>query len=189
MYNPLIIFATLATLTTLAQDYRWDVKIAIDTAGQRLYKTAAEKETVQNLVTETNNPKPELHERQKGKRADGEKRKVTITGYITDTGIEDDGDYHLVVQALTGTKTLIAEIPNPETPKLKGFPGYRSTYAKARDEVDTKIGEPPNSVKPLKQKHKVVITGFVFFDKHAHGNGHADNDVEIHPVLSIKVLD
>ncbi|MCW3076132.1 MAG: hypothetical protein JWO32_741 [Bacteroidetes bacterium] len=189
MHFILIIFATLASLTSMAQSYRWDVKIAIDTAGQRLYDAEAQKETIQNLAQDNNNPTPALKERQKGKRANNEKRKVTIVGYITSTGQEDDGDYHLVVQALNGTQTLIAEIPDPKTPKLKGFPGYRATYTKARSEVDTKIGAPANNVRALKQKHKVIITGIVFFDKHAHGKGHSDNDVEIHPVLSIKVLD
>ena len=171
--------------------YRWAVKIGIDTAGQRIYKPKykAEKETIQNLGSKTANPKPSSDERTNGKRADAEKRKVTITGYITDTGAEDDKDYHLVVAALTGTKTLIAEIPDPTTDKLKKFPGYKTKYKNARKEVDDKIGKPGSSVKPLPKKRKVKISGYVYFDKHAHGNGHSDNDVEIHPILEIKVLD
>ena len=171
--------------------YRWDVKIGVDTAGQRIYKKKykPEKETVQNLSSKTANPKPANEERKNGLRADAEKRKITVTGYITDTGTEDDGDYHLVVKALTGTKTLIAEIPDPATPKLKNFPGYKSDYTKARKEVDEKIGAPGSAVKPLDKKRKVKITGYVFFDKAAHGKGHATNDVEIHPVIDIKVLD
>jgi len=35
----------------------------------------------------------------------------------------------------------------------------------------------------------VKVTGFLFFDKMAHGNGHARNGVEIHPVLKIWKVD
>lgn len=189
----LISLFVLLSLTLPAQtgQYRWDVKIGVDTAGQRIYKPKykPEKETVQNLSSKTQNPKPSNEERSDGKRADAEKRKVTITGYVTDTGTEEDGDYHLVIKALTGSKTLIAEIPDPTTPKLKKFPGYKTKYKNARKEVDDKIGQPGGSVQPLDKKRKVKITGYVFFDKTAHGNGHASNDVEIHPVLEIKVLD
>lgn len=188
----LIVFILLLSNLLPAQGtYRWDVKIAIDTAGQRIYKKKykPEKETVQNLSSKTNNPKPDATEISGGLRADAEKRKVIIEGYITDTGLEVDGDYHLVIKAKTGNKTLIAEIPDPSSDKLKGFPGYKTAYKNARKQVDDKIGTPPGAVTPLPKKHKVKITGYVYFDKHAHGNGHSDNDVEIHPVLEIKVLD
>jgi hypothetical protein len=187
-----LLFVFLLPIILPAQGtYRWDVKLGIDTAGQRIYKKkyVAEKETVQNLGSKTANPKPSNEERKNGLRADAEKRKVTVTGYVTDSGTEEDGDYHLVIKALSGSKTLIAEIPDPTTPKLKNFPGYKSDYKKARKEVDDKIGEPGSSVEPLDKKRKVKITGYVLFDKTAHGNGHANNDVEIHPVLEIKVLD
>jgi hypothetical protein len=174
---------------SIAQVYRWDVKLAIDTAGLRIYKKhKPEAVTVKNLGSPTLNPKPPQTELNKGKRSTAEKRIVTVTGYITATGLEDDGDYHLVVNELTGNKTLIAEIPDEHTPKLQGFPGYRKIYSEARKEVNEKIGKPPAHVKPLAVKYKAKLTGFVFYDKRAHGNGHAANDVEIHPVLSIKII-
>lgn len=171
--------------------WRWDIKVGIDTAALRLHKKKykPEPETVQNLASKTNNPKPSNQERSGGKRADAEKRKVTITGYVTETGLEADGDYHLVIKALSGSKTLIAEIPDNDTPKISGYPTYKREYKKARNEVEDKIGTPPSRITKLETKRKVKITGFVFFDKTAHGNGHATNDVEIHPVLEIKVLD
>jgi len=187
----LTLLLTINLLYAQQGTYRWDVKLGIDTAGQRIYKKKykAEKETVQNLSSKTANPKPSNEERKKGLRAEAEKRKVTVIGYVTDTGTEEDGDYHLVIKALKGSKTLIAEIPDPNTPKIKNFPGYEAAFKKGRKEIDDNIGEPGSAVKPLAKKRKVKITGYVFFDKTAHGNGHADNDVEIHPVLEIKVLD
>jgi hypothetical protein len=171
-----------------AQVYRWDTKILIDTSGLRIYSIKAEKETISNLASNTSTPRPDAGELKNGKRAEAEKRKVTVTAYIIETGAEEDGDYHLVLKDLTNNKTLIGEIPDPATSKLKGFPGLKGDFTKARQEVNDKIGTPPSRVTKLPQKIKVKITGFVFFDKMAHGNGHAINGVEIHPILSIKVV-
>jgi hypothetical protein len=41
----------------------------------------------------------------------------------------------------------------------------------------------PGSIHYLDEGANVKITGVVFFDKMAYGNGHATNKVEIHPVL------
>jgi hypothetical protein len=100
----------IGSLCCWAQVYRWDAKILIDTAGLRIYKIKAKTETISNLADGAATPRPEKNELQKGKRANAEKRKVTVTAYI-------------------------------------------------------------------------------FFDKMAHGNGHAVNGVEIHPIISIKVLE
>ena len=185
----LIFFFLIFSLSCSAQVYRWDAKILIDSAGLRIYKHKAKPETISNLANGNATVRPQKEEMNHNKRANAEKRKVTVTAYIIATGHEDDGDYHLVCQALFSNKTLIAEIPCPETKRLKGFPGLKTDYAKARNEIDTKIGVPPRQVTDLTKKRKVRITGIVFFDKIAHGKGHAVNGAEIHPVLSITVLD
>lgn len=172
-----------------AQVYRWDVKILIDTAGHRIYKLKPKPETISNLADVNATKRPEKNELNKGKRAETEKRKVTVTAYLIATGIEEDGDYHLVCKALYSKKTLIAEIPAPANKKLKDFPILKADYTKARNEINDKIGTPPHQVTNLTQKRKVRITGIIFFDKMAHGNGHAENGVEIHPVIKIMVLD
>src|ERR1043166_3809564 len=65
--------------------------------------------------------------------ADAEKKKIKITAYVVMGRKEDnDFDYHLVLKSLTGNDSMIAEIPDPEQIKLKGFPGLRHDYAKAR---------------------------------------------------------
>jgi len=173
--------------------YRWDVKIAIDTAGVRIAKTKykAKATSISELASKKENPRPEKKEIQKGLRADAEKRKVTVTCYVTGLGKEKDGDYHLILKALASKKTLVGEIPDPDQPKLKGFPTYKKQYAKARDVVDKKIQEPTSKIKEI-EPVKVVVTGFVFFDifeEGGHGHGSAvENAIEIHPILSIKIV-
>ena len=185
----LVLYFQICILYSSAQVYRWDVKILIDSAGLRIYKQKSKPETISNLANVNATPRPEQNELTKGKRAEAEKRKVTVTAYLIATGLEEDGDYHLVCKALNSKKTLIAEIPDPTTTKLRGFPGLKADYGKGRSEVDGKIGRPPHQVTDLVIKRKIRITGIVFFDKLAHGNGHAENGVEIHPVTTITVLD
>jgi hypothetical protein len=178
----------LSSLQCESQVYRWDIKILIDSEGLKIYDQKPNPATISNLADENKTPRPAKKEMSKGKRASAEKRKVTVTAYIIATGHDPDGDYHLVCEEITGGKTLIAEIPNPMHSKLNGFPGLKSDYANARNEIDSKIGTPANEVKQLSKKHKVQITGIIFFDKIAHGKGHAANGVEIHPILGITVL-
>lgn len=185
----LIFYCLTFALSCSAQVYRWDTKILIDSAGLRIFKQKAKPETISSLANGNATVRPQKDEMNHSKRANAEKRKVTVTAYIITTGHEEDGDYHLICQALFSNKTLIAEIPDPETIKLKGFPGLKANYAKARNEIDSKIGVPPHQVTDLTKKRKVRITGILFFDKIAHGEGHAENGAEIHPVLSIIVLD
>jgi len=53
----LITLFLLISSFVCAQVYRWDVKLAIDTAGQRIYKKKykPDAETIQNLNSKTNN--------------------------------------------------------------------------------------------------------------------------------------
>ena len=101
-------------------------------------------------------------------------------------GVEADGDYHLVLQSPNGNKTLIEEIPDQAITKLKNQKDLKGKYLDARSFVNQQIGTPPKKVTALSNKVKVKITGVVFFDKVAHGSGHAENGVEIHRILSIE---
>lgn len=125
------LFFLIPVLLSAQGVYRWDVKIAIDTAGQRVFKTKAEATTISSLASKKDNPRPEKAEIKKGLRANSEKRKVTVTAYVVGLGQERDGDYHLILKALRGKKTLVGEIPNPDQPKLDGFPTYKKLYTKA----------------------------------------------------------
>ena len=172
-----------------AQVYRWSVKTLTDTAGQRVYHTTSIQDSISGLADTILNPRPSKSQLNKGKRANAEKIKVTFTAYILATGAEDDGDYHLVMEDVRDAKTLIAEIPNPESENLLEFKNLKQDFINARNEIDTKIGKPTSNVKALHKKVKVYVTGFIFFDKMAHGKGHALNGIEIHPVLEIEILE
>jgi len=188
----LFFFLLLTTLLSAQGVYRWDVKIAVDTAGQRIFKTKAEAATISSLASKKDNPRPGKSEIKKGLRAYSEKRKVSVTAYVVGLGKEHDGDYHLILKALKGKKTLVGEIPNPDQPKLEGFPTYKKLFAEARKNVDSDIQIPTGKIKEI-EPVKVIITGYVFFDifeEDGHGNGTAlENAIEIHPILTLKVVE
>lgn len=166
--------------TTDCGVYRWDYKILIDDLGLSLLNKHAEPETLASLV---NIERPATLGNQ---RTEPEQRKVTITAWVIMLGKEDDGDYHLVLANNDHSKTMVAEIPDPGCSKLQGFPELKRKYGLARTFINDHIKTPGNSVASLEEPVKISITGFLFFDKIAHGNGHSPNGIEIHPVLSVK---
>jgi hypothetical protein len=163
--------------------YRWDYKILIDPLGAgTVYNKAAVARSVHSLVSLTRPTNAQLGNH----RSLPEQQKVKTTAFIVGLGQEDDGDYHLILASLDGQDSLIAEIPDPTCKKIKGFPGLKHDYTEARKFIDDNIDGNPGDIHYLDEGVKVRITGVVFFDKAAHGNGHAANGVEIHPVLKIE---
>lgn len=161
--------------------YRWDNKILIDTAGLKLFTKPATAAIIQELVTI---PKPPQNQLGKN-RSEPEKRKVTVTAFLIGLGEEADHDYHLILTSLDFKDSLIAEIPDPSCTKLAHFPGLKNNYNVARTFIIQNVEQSPGAIHYLNQAVKITITGVLFFDKKAHGNGHSRNDIEIHPVLKI----
>jgi len=160
-------------------EYRWDYKILVDPTGWPLLNITSKNKTVGSL---NNITRPPVLGKQ---RTPYEKWKVTVTAWVVMLGSEGDRDYHLVLTNANRTDSLIAEIPDPTCSKLTHFPALRDKYGKARKFVDDNIEEPGSSVEELATPIKVKVTGFLFFDKMAHGHGHSRNGIEIHPITKI----
>jgi len=181
LFIPLILFAFRPHQ---AEHNRWDYKLLLDSAGLNAVNATAVSSTVSALDTIL---RPAEWQR-KNRRAEQEKIKVTVDAWLVARGNEDDGDYHLVLQSLDGKETLIAEIPDPGDANLKGYGFLKHSYKQSRHFIDSAIGIPPRRITNLRMKRKVEVTGMLFFDKVSHGNGHAPNGIEIHPVLEIQSL-
>lgn len=135
-----------------------------------------------------------------------------LTATITEAKLEQDGDYHLVLQGDSG-KTMIGEIPDPDPAYVKNA-AWRQEIKAARDAMDKALGGPlaPVDFKPAdmgpptedrfanapmpdesaamtKVGRRATITGVGFFDS-VHGQaGVAKNTgIEIHPILDITFL-
>jgi hypothetical protein len=164
--------------------YRGDIKLLIDEKGIETFDMQPDPSTIKDLVEIERPDNSELGPN----RSEPEQRKVTVTAWLVGLGKEGDGDYHLILTSVNKKDSLIAEIPDPTQKKVKGFPGLVSSYRKARKFIEDKVDETPGHIHYLEpaEKIKVKVTGVLFFDKMAHGNGHAPNGIEIHPVLVIK---
>jgi hypothetical protein len=98
--------------------------------------------------------------------------------------LEPDSDIHLVLQSqLDPTKTLIAEIPDPQC--AQGSVVLAQITA-ARAAFVAQFGQPQTYF--INLNAPVFISGIGFFD-FLHGQrGVAPNGIELHPVLYIKKL-
>ena len=175
------------SLSVHAQAYRGSVKLLIDTAGNRVLRLPIENTSVSKLSNPSITPKPKPHELDSGKRAVGEKHKVQVHALLLAYSKEADGDYHLILMDPEDSSTMIAELPNPQHPAIKNNPELIELYTQARKVIDSSFGAPTTQTKFFSNKPKLIVTGILFFDKAGHGLGHAENSVEIHPVLELGV--
>lgn len=103
-----------------------------------------------------------------------------VKATLTEFKKEADEDYHLVL--VSGSNTMIAEIPDPSCASGSPFLGGIKI---ARSQFDAQFSASGT------MKHvnvSVTVTGVAFFD-FIHGQtGVAPNGIEIHPVLDIQFL-
>lgn len=120
-------------------------------------------------------------------RLESERKAYSVIGRLTTVKLEMDGDYHLVLQGDTG-QTLVAEIPSPSCYSGNST-DVRSEFQTAREVIDGAFlhGE-RRGLSRIASDAKVEVTGVGFFD-FIHGQtGMAPNGFELHPVLSIRLL-
>lgn len=133
-----------------------------------------------------------------------------LTALITGVKLEQDGDYHLVLQGKDAKTTIIGEIPDPD-PAFVGNPAWLAEIKNARDAMDKFLGGPlaPEDfgltaaamAPPTKERSdthvleeapamrkvgkKAVITGVGFFDSSHRQTGVAPTAIELHPIFSL----
>ena len=180
--SPILLFAFKPT-DDCPSSYRWDNKIMIDAKGLSLFHKTPGSSTMNTVVHYTKPPNNQLG----ANRGSIESKKVTVTALLIGLGKERDQDYHLILCSTNHKDSMIAEIPDPDCPKLNDFIGLRERFSKARQFIKDNVDDTPGGIHYLPDDKviKVKVTGMLFFDKKAHGNGHARNDIEIHPVLKI----
>jgi hypothetical protein len=162
---------------------RWSIKTLQD-ADAGSIKSTSKDDTIDHLIT----IKQPYHEKvpRHGVELQVYRVRCKIEGYKK----ESDGDFHIVVADPKSGKTMIAEIPDPTCPDVATSPSVQrfhdareqfGNFATRKKTIDKKLYK----VKP----GVYTITGVGFIDKN-HGAkgqiGHADNQIEIHPVLSIE---
>ncbi len=154
---------------------RWSVKVLTDAAESTINFTPIVT-TVNGLVSIVT-PAPSTS---MPRYAGVEDKTYKVVCRVTLKKSETDNDYHLVLS--DGTHTLIGEIPDP-TCSAASSSAFTSQYLAARNFVDTYIG--PGNVSSI-NIGLVEVYGVAFVDPPHGQTGKAPNNLEIHPILSIK---
>jgi hypothetical protein len=179
-----LILALIDTGSVLAQkaaacggEERWDVKTLADSDASKIRTTPVDT-TVAEMVAQ---PRPAGVNATLPRTGTVETTTYRLTATLTLYKREADQDYHLVLE--DGDDTMIAEIPNPDCAPNSTV---LSQIKNAREEFDKEFRV---SSDKHATKISVTVTGIGFFDI-VHGGagqiGHAENNIEIHPVLDIK---
>lgn len=176
-----VAYFTTATSGVLIENYgtkcggvqRWEVKVLGDD-NLRLSRTI-KNETIASLLGKET---PDVGK--KSPRQEMERQRVRVKNVkIVEKIREDDEDFHLVLEDDDGNQ-LIAEIPYFDCPDAQQT-DFADDYLKAR----IALAEHSRDFKNLRWD----VMGVVFVDL-PHGNpqhGVAENNIEIHPVLSLKI--
>ena len=131
-----------------------------------------------------------------------------LKALVVEARLEQDGDYHLVLQGTSG-QTMIGEIPDPDPAFVKN-PVWRADIKLARDAMNKKVGHPLQAVgfaeadmaPPTHERFEnkrmadetsamtnvnasATIIGVGFFDSDHGQTGVAPTAIEIHPILSL----
>ncbi len=152
---------------------RWEVKVLADDEAHDI-DYLPEETTLHWLVTQKTQKGSEKKPRQQI-----ELKTYKIECTIDEFLYEDDGDVHLVLKS--GNETMIGEIPFPYYPTADQS-GFKSKFKKARKQFHKIVDNDKN----YKTK-TVIITGVGFIDKEHDQTGRAENNLELHPVLSIEL--
>lgn len=154
---------------------RWDIKTAKDAAALKI-DTLHIISTTPGKLADIKSPKWSRNLN----RQPLEMRVVKIYCYITFYKSEADQDIHLVLKDTSTGQTIIGEIPSASCSAGSLF--YKSIYKSKESFKKYVISS--NTLKPGVYE----ITGVIFFDK-VHGQiGVAKNGIELHPILSIRLV-
>jgi len=169
---------------------RWSVKTASDSTVNKI-KKAPVKKTVHWLFNATppTGPKPP-DERINGLEWRKFKVKAVLVGYKKEA---DDHDFHVVIADLNNPdETMIVEFPDIacsgvcESKYKKAIKRARADFLSS--DFITELGNPTSTFKTLTDRVVVEVIGIGFWDFSHHQTGRAPNDIELHPVISFRIV-
>jgi hypothetical protein len=163
---------------------RWDVKTLSDQDAGKI-NFHPEKTTIRRLTNKR--MKFPVKERP---RMQQEFKTYEVTARIKFYSVADDGDLNLILaDPRHPGETIIAELPDPDCDTVKGSP-YKERFRRAWREfrencaIGGEINRDGNDHKVRKGLY--TVTGVAFFDMPHFQEGESRNDIELHPILSIR---
>ena len=154
---------------------RWSVKVGTDPDAGLVNLTNPVRSTIAALRVLPAPASPPLNSRV----APTETTVFLVNGLLTFYKLEDDVDYHIVLQDPNGN-TMVTEIPSP------ACDGSTSPFDAAVAAVRAKFDAHFNAIPTFQNANvPVQMKGVGFFD-FIHGQtGVAPNGIELHPILDI----
>jgi len=154
---------------------RWSVKTGTDPDAAKVDQSKVSPTTVgylDGLAAPASTPA-------NGRVAPVETTVWSVTATLTAYVLEDDSDYHLILQDAQG-RTMITEIPDP------GCVGPSSPFAAAISQSRSDFDGHFSAGTAFKAANVAVrVTGVGFWDNEHGQTGVAPNGIELHPVLGI----
>jgi hypothetical protein len=151
---------------------RWEVKVLADDQASDI-SFIPEKTTLGRLTRLSTKKSKDGNPRQPA-----EMKTYTIECRINKFLYEDDGDIHLVLE--DSGQTMIGEIPFPYY-KAADESGFKKKFIRVRRQFHGLTDTDPG------YSHRTFLVTGVGFVDFPHGQtGHADNNLELHPILNIE---
>ena len=177
LFFALILLSSTVTNAQCGSE-RWNVKTLNDGEAGDVIFTPVSSTIHKQLAF----PKPAYHEN--NPRDATEKKVYKINCKLVKYKVEDDSDWHLVVQDLTTNEKMAVEIPS-----LNCVDQSNSRFNKidvSRRRLRAKVGPVTTQYRLPPTGTRLQIIGVGFFDKSNHPVGFKGR--ELHPVLELKVL-
>jgi hypothetical protein len=159
-------------------EFRWSVKTLSDDRADLVNYTPVDR-TVQQLRA-IKRPKTTIGT-QTSRLRGSERKAFRVKARLLKVKKEADGDFHLVIQGLTTTGTMVTELPDA-TCDGAAHSAKRAQMAAARNAFTAACGPATTSFHAL--SGTATLVGVGFFDKIHNSVGQTPAFLELHPLLS-----
>jgi len=111
-----------------------------------------------------------------------------VIAYKREGGVHGDRDFHVVLAQVNNlSKTMVVEFADPECANVCSST-FLSQMQQARQDFIDNVGQPTGSFKEPDEDIVIEVIGIGFFDRLHGQRGMAPSGIEIHPVLSMRVV-
>jgi hypothetical protein len=174
------VFLLFFSATCCAQcgTQRWSVKTLQDSEVDQINFTPKSSTVKKQLAF----PKPDYHD--DNPRDSTEKQVYKIKCKLVQYSLEDDSDWHLIVQDLSTSQQMVMEIPSTSCIGLSN--SHLSKIQLSKKRLIAHVGPVKKTPRVPPAGTRLQIIGVGFFDEKDHPVGFSGR--EIHPVLELKVL-
>jgi hypothetical protein len=117
------------------------------------------------------------------------KVKGKVIAFKREGGAHGDRDFHVVLAQVNNlSKTMVVEFADPGCAGVCGST-FLDRMSQARQDFIDKVGQPTGSFKEPDEDIVIEVIGIGFFDRLHGQRGMAPSGIEIHPVLSMRVVE